>query len=91
AVVLGDAWTRRLFSLLMLVALGTLVWASVFTAWALLGLLMVPLAVRARQVVASGAQGMALIPVLKDTGLAELVYAAGLAVGLAIGAPGVLG
>ncbi|MET0766948.1 MAG: 1,4-dihydroxy-2-naphthoate polyprenyltransferase [Aeromicrobium sp.] len=91
AVVLGDAWTRRLFSLLMLVALGTLVWASVFTAWALLGLLMVPLAVRARQVVASGAQGMALIPVLKDTGLAELVYAAGLAIGLAIGAPGVLG
>jgi 1,4-dihydroxy-2-naphthoate octaprenyltransferase len=91
AVVLGDTWTRRFFSLLLLVAVGTLVWASVFTAWALLGLLMVPLAVRARQVVASGAQGMALIPVLRDTGLAELVYAAGLAAGLALGAPGVLG
>ncbi len=42
-----------------------------------------PLAVRARQVVASGAKGLALIPVLRDTGLAELVYAGGLALGLA--------
>jgi 1,4-dihydroxy-2-naphthoate octaprenyltransferase len=86
AVVLGDANTRRLFTLLVLIAVASLVWASAFTAWALLGLLMVPLAVRARQVVASGAGGMALIPVLRDTGLAELVYAAGLAIGLAIGA-----
>lgn len=87
AVVLGDANTRRLFTLLVLVAVGTLVWASVATPWALLGLAMVPLAVRARQVVASGAGGMALIPVLRDIGLAELVYAAGLAIGLALGAP----
>nr|MCW2727279.1 1,4-dihydroxy-2-naphthoate polyprenyltransferase [Aeromicrobium sp.] len=86
AVVLGDANTRRLFTLLVLVAVATLVWASVATPWALLGLAMVPLAVRARQVVASGAGGMALIPVLRDIGLAELVYAAGLAIGLAIGA-----
>jgi 1,4-dihydroxy-2-naphthoate octaprenyltransferase len=86
AVVLGDAWTRRFYAFLLLVALAALVWASVFTPWALLGLAMVPLAVRARQVVASGAQGMALIPVLRDTGLAELVYAAGLALGLFIGA-----
>ncbi|MET0930586.1 MAG: 1,4-dihydroxy-2-naphthoate polyprenyltransferase [Aeromicrobium sp.] len=86
AVVLGDAWTRRLFALLLLVAVATIVWAAVFTAWALLGLAMIPLAVRARQVVASGAQGMALIPVLRDTGLAELVYAAGIAIGLTIGA-----
>lgn len=87
AVVLGDANTRRLFTLLVLVAIATLVWASVSTPWALLGLAMVPLAVRARQVVASGAGGMALIPVLRDIGLAELVYAAGLAIGLALGAP----
>ena len=57
AVVLGDANTRRLFTLLVLVAIATLVWASVSTPWALLGLAMVPLAVRARQVVASGAGG----------------------------------
>ena len=86
AVVLGDARTRRFFTLLVLVAVLSLVAASVATPWALLGLAMVPFAVRARQVVASGAGGMALIPVLRDTGLAELVYAAGLAIGLAIGA-----
>ena len=86
AVVLGDARTRRFFTLLVLVAVLSLVAASVATPWALLGLAMVPFAVRARQVVASGAGGMALIPVLRDTGLAELVYAAGLAIGLTIGA-----
>ena len=86
AVVLGDARTRRFFTLLVLIAVLSLVAASVATPWALLGLAMVPFAVRARQVVASGAGGMALIPVLRDTGLAELVYAAGLAIGLAIGA-----
>jgi 1,4-dihydroxy-2-naphthoate octaprenyltransferase len=86
AVVLGDSRTRHFFTLLVVVALGALVWASWFTAWALLGLAMVPLAVRARQTVASGAKGMALIPVLRDIGLAELVYAVGLALGLAIGA-----
>ena len=86
AVVLGDTWTRRFYAFLLLVAIAALVWASVFTSWALLGLAMVPLAVRARQVVASGGKGMALIPVLRDTGIAELVYAVGLALGLFIGA-----
>lgn len=86
AVVLGDQWTRRFFTVLVLAAVASLIWASVATPWALLGLAMVPLAVRARQIVASGAGGMALIPVLRDTGLAELVYAAGLAIGLVIGA-----
>jgi 1,4-dihydroxy-2-naphthoate octaprenyltransferase len=86
AVVLGDTGTRRLYVLLLVVALGALIWASAFTLWALLGLAMVPFAVRARQVVASGAKGLALIPVLRDTGLAELAYAAGLALGLFIGA-----
>jgi 1,4-dihydroxy-2-naphthoate polyprenyltransferase len=86
AVVLGARGTRLLFALLLLVALGALVWAAVFTAWALLGLVFVPFAVRARQVVASGATGLDLIPVLRDTGLAELTYAAGLALGLFIGA-----
>ena len=86
AVLLGDAGTRRLFSLLVLIAMVCLVAASTSTLWALLGLLFVPLAVRARQIVASGATGPALIPVLQSIGLAELVYAAGLAIGLAIGA-----
>ncbi|MRK00413.1 1,4-dihydroxy-2-naphthoate polyprenyltransferase [Aeromicrobium sp. S22] len=85
AVVLGDAGTRRLYGLLMVVAIGALVWAAFSTPWALLGLLALPLIGRAASIVASGAKGMALIPVLRDSGLIELVYAAGLAIGLAIG------
>ncbi|KQX74684.1 MULTISPECIES: 1,4-dihydroxy-2-naphthoate polyprenyltransferase [Aeromicrobium] len=86
AVVLGDSGTRRLYGLLGFVALAMLVWAAFSTPWALLGLLCLPLLGRGAATVASGARGMALIPVLRDTGLAELVYAAGLAIGLAIGA-----
>jgi 1,4-dihydroxy-2-naphthoate octaprenyltransferase len=36
-------------------------------------------------VVTGDAVGPALIPVLRDTGLTELLYAAGLAAGLALG------
>ena len=86
AVLLGDRRTRLLFTVLVAIAVLALVWASTFTAWALLGLLMAPWAVRARQTVAGGASGPALIPVLRDTGLAELAYAVGLTVGLVIGA-----
>ena len=85
AVVLGEAGTRRLYGLLMVVAIAMLVWAAFSTPWALLGLLALPLIGRAATVVASGAKGLALIPVLRDTGLAELGYAVGLAIGLAIG------
>ncbi len=86
AVLVGDRGTRRFFSLLVLLAVVALAVAAASTLWALLGLLFLPLAVRARQTVARGAEGPALIPVLRDVGLAELVYAAGLALGLAIGA-----
>jgi hypothetical protein len=34
--------------------------------------------------VLSRATGLALVPVLRDTGLAELAYAAGIAVGLGL-------
>jgi 1,4-dihydroxy-2-naphthoate octaprenyltransferase len=40
---------------------------------------------RAARTVASGTSGPALVPVLRDTGLAELVLAAGLALGLTLG------
>ncbi len=86
AVVLGDTNTRRLYGLLGATAVAMLVWAAFSTPWALLGLLSLPLLGRGASAVASGAKGMALIPVLRDTGLAELVYAAGLAIGLAVGA-----
>jgi len=86
AVILGDKGTRRFFNLLVLLAVLALGVAAGSTLWALLGVLFLPFAVRARQIVATGAQGPDLIPVLQSIGLAELVYAVGLAVGLTIGA-----
>lgn len=86
AVVLGDKRSRIFFLVLLLIALGALAWAATFTVWALLGLISLPLAGRAYATVAGGAKGMALIPVLRDSGLTELLYAIGLTVGLVIGA-----
>ena len=54
------------------------------TPWVLLGAPAVLPAGRALRVVLSRASGLALVPVLRDTGLAELVYAAGVAFGLAL-------
>ncbi len=59
---------------------------AVATPWALLGLLALLPAVRAVRAVLGGAVGRALVPVLRDTGLTELVWAVGVAVGLALGA-----
>ena len=86
AVLLGDKRTRGFYVLLIVIAVGSMTWAATFTPWALLAILGLPFLARANRVVASGAKGLALIPVLRDTGLAELVYAGGLALGLALGA-----
>ncbi len=85
AVVLGDARSRQFYLGLGVVAVAAVVGCAFATPWALLGLLGLPLVVRGARTVASGASGPALIPVLRDTGLAELVLAAGLALGLALG------
>jgi 1,4-dihydroxy-2-naphthoate octaprenyltransferase len=85
AVVLGEARTRTFYVLLAVVAVAAVVACAFATPWALLGLLGLPIVVRAARVGSSGAGGPALIPVLRDTGLAELVLAAGLALGLALG------
>ncbi|MFT4189721.1 MAG: 1,4-dihydroxy-2-naphthoate polyprenyltransferase [Aeromicrobium sp.] len=86
AVLLGDRRTRVFYLVLLLTALATAVWAAVaFTPWALLALLATPWAVRSARVVLGGATGPALIAVLRDAGLIELVFAAGLAAGLAAG------
>ncbi|MGJ9413272.1 1,4-dihydroxy-2-naphthoate polyprenyltransferase [Aeromicrobium sp. CF4.19] len=85
AVVLGDAGSRRFFLVLVVLAALALVAAALAsTPWALLGVIGLPLALRATQVVLSGADGATLIPVLRDVGLAELLYAAGLAAGLVV-------
>lgn len=85
AVVLGDRRSRGLYVFLGAAAVAAVVGCAFATPWALLGLVGVPLVVRASRVVMSGASGPSLIPVLRDTGLAELALAAGLALGLALG------
>ncbi|SKB05740.1 1,4-dihydroxy-2-naphthoate polyprenyltransferase [Aeromicrobium choanae] len=86
AVVLGDRRTRWLYAALVMTAFVLVVaWCATATPWVLLAWLGIPLAARSVAAVRSGASGPALIPVLKDTGIAELVYAIGLTVGLFIG------
>jgi 1,4-dihydroxy-2-naphthoate octaprenyltransferase len=85
AVVLGAPRSRQLYAALVGLAFLLAAASALATPWALLALIALPLGIRAVRVVMSDAVGPALIPVLKDTGLTELVYAIGLAVGLAIG------
>ena len=85
AVVLGVERSRRFYAALGVVAVLAVLACAVATPWALLGLIGLPLVVRAVRAVTAGAAGPALIPVLRDTGLAELVLAAGLGLGLALG------
>ncbi|QNE19187.1 1,4-dihydroxy-2-naphthoate polyprenyltransferase [Kribbella qitaiheensis] len=85
AVVLGAGRSRRLYASLVILAFLLAIVSALATPWTLLALIALPLGFRAVKVVVSDAVGPALIPVLKDTGLTELVYAIGLAIGLALG------
>ena len=86
AVRLGDSRTRGLYALLVLAAaVAVLAVAVSSTWWALLGLAFLVPGLRASRVVTGGAAGPALIPVLQLTGVAELLWAVGVAVGLAAG------
>jgi 1,4-dihydroxy-2-naphthoate octaprenyltransferase len=85
AVRLGDARTRTLYVALFtasVVALGAMAW---FEPWALLGLLAVPLGLKAVRTVRAGTTGRELIPVLAATGLYEVAYAVLIALGVVIG------
>ncbi len=85
ATRLGDPGTRGFFvALLVVSALGVIGVAATSSWWALLGLLMVIALVGPVIQVVSGARGPRLIPVLKQTGFAELACAVGLAIGLLI-------
>src|SRR5690348_15977968 len=82
AVRLGDARTRVLYQVLLVVALvGTLTLIAA-TPWCLVGLLAAPLAVRAARPVRGGSGGAGLIPVLRDTGLTMLVWAVAISLAL---------
>ena len=85
AVRLGDAGTRSLYQALIVVPLLVSVLVAAADPWVLFGFLAAPLAVRCVRLVRSGANGLALIPVLRDTGLAMLVWSAVTALTLALG------
>lgn len=75
AVRLGDARTRLLYQVLLLVALVVTLALMFATPWCAVGLVALPLAVRAAGPVRKGLGGKDLIPVLRDTGLTMLVWA----------------
>jgi 1,4-dihydroxy-2-naphthoate octaprenyltransferase len=86
AVRLGDARTRVLYqSLLTTAGILTLV-LMLATPWCAVGLVATPLALRAARPVRSGRGGPELIPVLRDTGLAMILWAITVAAALALGA-----
>jgi 1,4-dihydroxy-2-naphthoate octaprenyltransferase len=85
AVVIGAARSRQLYAGLIALAFILAVLSALATPWTLLALIALPLAIKSVRVVVSDAVGPALIPVLKGTGLTELVYAVGLTVGLFLG------
>jgi 1,4-dihydroxy-2-naphthoate polyprenyltransferase len=86
AVRLGDNGTRRLYLTLLALAAVLTATLTVATPWCAVGLVAAPLAVRAAAPVRSGRMGAELIPVLRDTGLALLVWSIAVAAALALAA-----
>ncbi|HEU4492468.1 MAG TPA: 1,4-dihydroxy-2-naphthoate polyprenyltransferase [Jiangellales bacterium] len=87
AVTLGQRRTRLLYVVLMILPYAlALVLSVAGRPWSALAVLSAPVAVRAARPVVGGATGPDLVPVLRDTGLTELCYAALLALGLALSA-----
>lgn len=86
AVRLGDGRTRVLYQVLVATAFVVTVALMRATPWAAVGLVALPLAVRAALPVRNGLGGKALIPGLRDTGLTMLVWAVATALALAISA-----
>ncbi|MCI2417030.1 1,4-dihydroxy-2-naphthoate polyprenyltransferase [Saccharopolyspora sp. K220] len=74
AVLLGDRDTRTLYIALTLIPFLITVLIGLRNSWALLGFLALPLLIVPLRAVASGAQGRALIPALRDTGFAMLAW-----------------
>ncbi|MGW4370401.1 1,4-dihydroxy-2-naphthoate polyprenyltransferase [Nocardia takedensis] len=85
AVKLGDPRTRTLHVILLTIPFVATLALVPRTPFALVGLLAVPLAIRANAPVRKGGNGLELVPALRDSGLALLVWSAvtALALGLA--------
>ncbi|WP_106187538.1 1,4-dihydroxy-2-naphthoate polyprenyltransferase [Umezawaea tangerina] len=75
AVLLGDKDTRRLYLALVVAPFLITLVIGVRVPLALLGLLALPLAALGARRVVQGKTGLQLIPVLRDTGLAMLLWA----------------
>jgi len=84
AVRLGDARTRVLYQALLAAPAAVTLLLMLATPWCAAGLVAAPLALRAAGPVRSGRGGRALIPVLRDTGLTMVVWAAAVAAALAL-------
>jgi 1,4-dihydroxy-2-naphthoate octaprenyltransferase len=84
AVRLGDRPTRWLYVGLIFVSFLLLFLVAVWRPWALLGLLIAPLAVPPCRTVLGGAAGPALIPVLGATGRVQIAFGAAVSVGLVL-------
>lgn len=85
AVLMGDRASRWFWLVLVVLAHALALGLVCEFPWAALSLLAVPLLVRAALPLLRQKHGRELIPTLRDTALAELVFAIGLAVGLALG------
>ncbi len=86
AVRLGDTGTRRLYQALLAVAAVSTLTLTVATPWCVAGLVATPFALRAAAPVRTGRVGAELIPVLRDTGLALLVWSIAVAAALTLAA-----
>ena len=88
AVRLGDARTRVLYQALLTTAAALTLVLTAATPWCAVGLVATPLALRAVAPVRSGRLGPDLIPVLRDTGLAMVVWAIAVTLALTLTAGG---
>jgi 1,4-dihydroxy-2-naphthoate octaprenyltransferase len=86
AVRLGETRTRTLYLVLGLIAWIGVAACALATPWALAGLIGLVVWLPAARTVRGGGAGPGLIPVLQQTGIAELATAIGLAAGFAVGA-----
>ena len=84
AVRLGDGATRAFYLALVVAPFLFVPLVALRRPWSLLALLAVPAAVAPIRGITSGRSGMALIPVLGETGRLQLVFGALLALGLAL-------
>jgi 1,4-dihydroxy-2-naphthoate polyprenyltransferase len=84
AVRLGDRRTRILYVVLVAIPFVVSVLTAIAHPWLLLGLLAAVLVVPAVRAVTRGSDGLALIPVLRDTSLAMLAWAVLTGVALAL-------